>query len=326
MSSRPLPHPPAFAAGAALGQSRRRRRRLRDRALRLAVPYSLVTPATLVIAAILGYPIYYLIRLSFQRYGLFQLVRHAGEPIGTANYAHVLHDPLFWHVLLRTVVFTVVNVGLTMLLGTLVALLLVRVGAVVRLLITSGLVLVWSMPVVVACQLWIWMTDYQNGVLNYALTKLHLGDFLQHDWFVNNVEGLGVITSLVVWGAIPFVAITVYAGLSQVPQDLLEAAAIDGAHPLQSFRDVTFPILKPIFLMLTSLSIIWDFGVFTQPFLLRFSRPTPDYYLMSTYLYENSISIHEYGLGSAIAILMLLIMLALSFFYVRQMVRIGEVR
>ena len=89
---------------------------------------------------------------------------------------------------------------------------------------------------------------------------------------------------------------------------------------------MTFPILKPIFLILTSLSIIWDFGVFTQPFLLLNSRPNTDYYLMSIYLYEKSIGLHEYGLGSAIAIVMVLILLVLSGFYVRQMVRTGEVR
>ena len=77
-----------------------------------------------------------------------------------------------------------------------------------------------------------------------------------------------MVTALIVWGAIPFVTITVYAGLAQVPRELVEAAEIDGAGPLRVFRDVTYPVLKPILLILTSLSIIWDFGVFTQPWLL----------------------------------------------------------
>ena len=77
-----------------------------------------------------------------------------------------------------------------------------------------------------------------------------------------------MVTLLIVWGALPFVAITLYAGLAQVPRELVEAAEIDGAGPWRVFRDVTFPILKPILLILTSLSIIWDFGVFTQPYLL----------------------------------------------------------
>jgi N,N'-diacetylchitobiose transport system permease protein len=310
------------AAGVPLALRRRRRLRV----ARSLGPYALLAPSLVVIGAILAYPLYFLVRLSFQHYGLFELIRHKGQYVGLHNWGVVLHDGVFWHTLLRTIVFTAVNVGLTMVLGTLIALLLVQVSGVVRVMITAALVLAWSMPVVVAVQLWYWMTNFQNGVLNYVLTQLHVGDYIGHDWYATPTSALGLTTSLIVWGAIPFVTITVYAGLAQVPHELLEAAAVDGAGPLRRFRDITFPVLKPIFLILTSLSIIWDFGVFTQPFLLLQSRPNPDYYLMSIYLYEKSIGLHEYGLGSAIALLMLAIVLILSFFYVRQMVRIGDVR
>jgi len=309
-----------------LGTSRRRRRFSRERIVRFVSPFALIAPAVIVIIAVLAYPLYFLVTLSFQRYGLFQLIAHQGTWIGLDNYRTLFHDHVFWATLQRTIVFTIINVGLTMVLGTLIALLLVRVSGWVRVLITSGLVLAWAMPVVVAVQVWYWMTNYENGVLNYMLTKLGIGDFVQHDWYATPTSALGITTSLIVWGAIPFVTITVYAGLAQVPGDLFEAAAVDGAGAFRVFRDVTFPVLKPIFLILTSLSIIWDFGVFTQPFLLLNSRPNEDYYLMSIYLYEKSIGIHEYGLGSAIAIVMVAIMLVLSFFYVRQMVRMGEVR
>jgi N,N'-diacetylchitobiose transport system permease protein len=322
----PLPAATSAAAGTHLGESRRRRRTSRARLIRFATPYGLIVPAAVVITLVLGFPLVDLVRLSFQRYGLFQLIAHKGVWIGLDNYSTLLHDPVFWATLRRTIVFTIVNVGLTMLLGTLIALLLVRVSGWVRILVTSGLVLAWAMPVVVAVQVWYWMTNYENGVLNYVLTKFGFGDYVQHDWYASPMSALAITTSLIVWGAIPFVTITVYAGLAQVPHDLYEAASVDGAGPFRTFRDVTFPVLKPIFLILTSLSIIWDFGVFTQPFLLLNSRPNEDYYLMSIYLYEKSIGIHEYGLGSAIAIVMVGIMLVLSFFYVRQMVRIGEVR
>jgi N,N'-diacetylchitobiose transport system permease protein len=312
------------AAGAA--PALRRRRLTRRAFVRAASPYALLAPSIFVIAAILAYPLYFLVRLSFERYGLFQLIAHKGEWVGLHNFGLVLHDGVFWHTLLRTIVFTAVNVGLTMVLGTLVALLLVQVSSVVRVLITSALVLAWAMPVVVAVQLWYWMTNFQNGVVNYVLTNLHAGDYIGHDWYASPTSALGITTSLIVWGAIPFVTITVYAGLAQVPRELIEAAAVDGAGALRRFRDITFPVLKPIFLILTSLSIIWDFGVFTQPFLLLQSRPNPDYYLMSIYLFEKSIGLHEYGLGSAIALLMLGIVLVLSAFYVRQMVRMGEVK
>ena len=118
---------------------------------------------------------------------------------------------------------------------------------------------------------------------------------------------------------------TVYAGLSQVPHELVEAAEIDGARPWRVFRDVTVPILKPIFLILTSLSIIWDFGVFTQPFLLiDQTRINATNELMGIYLYEEGYVKTDFGRGAAISILMLLIVAVLSIVYVRKMVRTGD--
>ena len=276
------------------------------------------------IAVILGYPLYYLVRLSLQQYGLFELIRHQGIDVGLANYRSVLHDQIFWHTLVRTVVFTVANVGLTMVLGLLIALLLVRVSKPVRLLLSSGLVLVWSMPVVVAVQVWYWMTNFENGVVNYALTQLHLGSFEQHDWYASTFSQLSMVTLLIVWGALPFVAITLYAGLAQVPSDLLEAASVDGAGSWMKFRDITLPILRPILLILTSLSIIWDFGVFTQPYLLiGQSNITSGNFLMSSYLFEEGYFKSDYGRGAAISLLMLAIVGVLSIVYVRRMVRVG---
>jgi N,N'-diacetylchitobiose transport system permease protein len=278
----------------------------------------------ITIALILGYPLYYLVRLSLQQYGLFELIRHKGIGVGLANYRSVLHDQIFWHTLVRTIVFTAANVVLTMVLGLLVALLLVRVSKPVRLLLSSSLVLVWSMPVVVAVQVWYWMTNFENGVVNYVLTQLHLGSFEQHDWYASTFSQLSMVTLLIVWGALPFVAITLYAALAQVPNDLLEAASVDGAGAWMKFRDITLPILRPILLILTSLSIIWDFGVFTQPYLLiGQSKVTPGNFLMSIYLFEEGYFKSDYGRGAAISLLMLAIVGVLSIVYVRRMVRIG---
>ncbi|HEV7641222.1 MAG TPA: sugar ABC transporter permease [Gaiellaceae bacterium] len=295
------------------------------RALQGSAPYALILPVVAVIGVILGYPLYWLAKLSLQRYGLFELIRHQGVSVGLDNYRSVLQDSVFWRTLLRTVVFTAVNVGLTLGLGMLLALLLVRVSTFVRIALSSGLVLVWSMPVVVAVQVFYWMTNYQNGVVNYALTTLHLGNYSQHDWYATTFSQLGVITLLIVWGALPFVVITLYAGLAQVPHDLVEAAEVDGARPWRIFLDITLPILRPILLILTSLSIIWDFGVFTQPYLLiGQSKINSGNYLMSIYLFEEGYFKSNFGRGAAISILMLLIVAVLSVVYVRKMVRIGD--
>jgi N,N'-diacetylchitobiose transport system permease protein len=304
--------------------SRRRRPVTRRRVGSALAPYALVAPTAAIIGAVLAYPLYLLVRLSFQKYGLFELVRHQGKPIGFGNYTRIVHDHEFWTVLARTVAFTVVNVGLTIVLGTAIALLLTKLGRAMRLLLTTGLVLVWAMPPVVAVNIWRWMVDYEFGVANWTLTKLHVGNFLHYDWFANPWTGFGVITAVVVWGAIPFVAITVYAGLAQVPQELLEAARIDGARGWNVFREVTLPLLMPIFVILISLSIIWDFQVFIQVWIMLGERPSSDYFLLSMYSFVESFRISEYGFGAAIAVVMVLVMFGATLVYIRQMVRTGE--
>jgi N,N'-diacetylchitobiose transport system permease protein len=313
------------AAAGTLWGTTRRRRRFWNRTLPGAVPNGLIFPVLVVIGVILGYPLYWLVKLSTQRYGLFELIRHQGVSVGLDNYSSVLHDGVFWRTLLRTVVFTAVNVTLTMGIGMLLALLLVRVSTIVRVLLSAGLVLVWSMPVVVAVQVWYWMTNYENGVVNYVLSHLGIGDFYQHDWYATTFSQLSIVTLLIVWGALPFVVITLYAALAQVPPDLVEAAEVDGARGWRIFLDITLPILRPILLILTSLSIIWDFGVFTQPYLLiGQSKITSGNYLMSIYLFEEGYFKSDFGRGAAISILMLLMVAVLSVAYVRKMVRIGD--
>jgi N,N'-diacetylchitobiose transport system permease protein len=303
----------------------RRRRFSRRRVGQAAAPYVLLLPAAAVIGLVLAYPLFLLGKMSFQKYGLFELIRHKGHWIGTANYASIFHDGTFWHVVLRTIAFTTVCVSLTMVLGTAIALLLLQVSRWMRIALTTGLVLVWAVPVIVAVNIWRWMVDYQFGVLNWTLTKLHLGDFARYDWFENPWTGFAVFTALIVWGAIPFVTITVYAGLAQVPQELLEAAAIDGAKPWRVFREVTMPLLMPIFVILTSLSIIWDFQVFQQIWVMLDARPSSDYYVMAIYAFHQSFQISEYGLGASIAVVMVLFMFAATLLYLRQMLRTGEV-
>ena len=281
----------------------------------------------MTVGVVLGYPIYNLVRLSFQHYGLFELIQHKGTPAGLSNYGSIFHDQVFWHTLIRTAIFTVVNVALTIVIGTMFALLLVRVSRVVQILLTSTLVLVWSMPVVVAVQVWLWVTDYENGILNYVLTQFRLGDYYHHDWYATTFSQLSVVTAVIVWGAIPFVTITVYAALAQVPNELVEAAEIDGARPWRVFFDVTFPIIKPVLLILTSLSIIWDFAVFTQPFLIiGQSKLHPGNFLMGVYLFEEGYLKTDFGRGAAISLVMLLIVAAMSVFYVRRMVKIGDLQ
>jgi N,N'-diacetylchitobiose transport system permease protein len=300
------------------------RRRWRHRVELL--PYALIAPSVALIAGILAFPLGMLVWLSLQNYGLRELIAHQGEWVGLANYMTILSDPLFHQVVVRTLLFTLACVALTLVLSTLISLLLLRVRQAVRVLLASALVFVWATPVIVTVDIWQWMFDYEFGVINYALTQLHLGNYIHHNWFDNPVQGLSVIALIVVWGAIPFVTITLFAGLLQVPSDILDAAKVDGANAWQSFWHVTVPILMPIFLIVTCLSTIWDFGVFNQIYVLLNQRPSSDYYLIAIYSYRESFGVSKYGLGATIAVIMVFILVAVTFFYVKQTLEAAELK
>lgn len=299
----------------------RRRPGARARRLRPLVPYTLLAPALLVLAAILGFPLYRLLSLSFQQYGLKELFAGRGTFIGLRNYQDILTDPFFWTVVARTMVFAGVAVGLTMGLGTLVALLLRNLARPMRVLVTAGLVAAWAMPTLTAISIWQWMFDFEFGVVNWLLTRLGVDGFEQHNWFDQPLQGFTVIMIVVVWGALPFVAITLHAGLTQVPAELEEAARVDGAGAWQVFRHITLPVMKPIFLILATLSTIWDFKVFTQIWVLLNQRPSREYFLLGIWSYSESFGVTRYGKGAAIAVIMVILLLLVTSFYVRQMLR-----
>jgi N,N'-diacetylchitobiose transport system permease protein len=291
---------------------------------RRLLPYALIAPALVAIIGVLGYPMGMLLWMSTQHYGLRELFQHEGQFVGLANYTTILSDPEFRYVVEVSVIFTIVNVGLSMFLATGIALLLERVSRPVRVLLSAGLVLVWATPVVPAIDLWQWMFDYEFGVVNWLLTHLGAGDFIHHNWFENPLQGFTVITVIVVWGAIPFLTLLLYAGLTQVPRELVEAAEIDGARPWQVFAMVTIPILRPLFLILFSLSTIWDFQVFNQVWILLDQRPGKDYFVISVYSFQESFRVSQFGLGSAIAVLLVAILVLVTFVYVRETVRSTE--
>lgn len=309
-------------AGTASPPAPDRSRRWRRESL---LPYLLLGPSLLILAAVLAYPLVQLIVISLQRYRLRELIHGGAAWIGLGNYQAVLGDPFFWTVLLRTVVFTAVAVGLTVTLATGIAFLMRAMHAWVRVLLQSVLVLVWAMPALVSVAVWQWLFDFDFGVVNWALEALGLNGFRQHNWFADPVQGFTVIIGLVVWGALPFVVITLYAGISQLPRELEEAARVDGAGGWRTFRQVTFPILRPIYVIVTSLSMIWDFGVFQQVYVLLNGRPSKDYYLIGIYSFVESFGVNDYGKGSAIAVIMVAVLLVGSVVYIRQMVRLGEV-
>jgi N,N'-diacetylchitobiose transport system permease protein len=278
-----------------------------------------------MIVWLLGWPMLRMLILSFQELGRRQLFQDLAPPwVGLENYVKVLTDRTFWVIAGRTALFTVVSVGLTVVIGLAVALLMRRVRPGVRIAMIVAMMFVWAMPQLVAAQIFRWLVDADFGVINYMLTQVGL-DYVNHSWFAEPLEGWVVITGLVVWAGIPFIAITLNAGLTQVPKELLEAATVDGATPWQALRNITLPILRQLIVIVTTLSVIWNFGVFTQPWVIRNGQPEPGYQVLATYAYTTAFKSGNYSLGSAISIITVILLFAVMAYYIRQMFKIGDV-
>ncbi|HKE64530.1 MAG TPA: sugar ABC transporter permease [Micromonosporaceae bacterium] len=291
------------------------------------LPYLLVLPAMLAVIAYMAYPLYRMVILTThktQLAGRFAPVPPPPKFVGWQNFKTVLTDGTFWQVVLNTVVFTVTAVALSMLISLAVALLMRRVSGWARIVLTISLVFVWAVPTIVATQVFAWLFDSDFGIVNALIDKLPGVYFQNHSWFSTSLQGWFVITALVLWGAIPFLALTLYAGLTQVPLELVEAATIDGANSWHVLRSVLLPVLRPLLIIATTLSAIWDFNVFNQIFALRNTQPEKSYWTIGIYAYEKAFVQSDYNTGATISLLTMVLLLGVMVFYVRQMITIGE--
>ena len=286
-----------------------------------SLPYLLIGPAVLALCLALGYPLVRQLVLSFQEFGLAQQFGRPPEWVGLANYRELLTDAYLWRVTARTVTFCLVNAAVTMVLGVGLALVMRAMSTPVRLLTQTGLLLAWAMPVVASLTVWQWLFDTQYGVVNYVLTSMG-GDFEGHGWLLRPLSFFFVATVVVVWMSVPFVAFTVYAALTQLPGELLEAAEIDGAGMVQRLRYVILPTIRTVLLVVGLLQIIWDLRVFTQVYILQeaggSARATN---LLGTYIYRLGIGGGDFGTSAAVAVFMLALTVVLTAPYVRSMLR-----
>jgi ABC-type sugar transport system permease subunit len=295
-------------------------------------PYVLLVPSILAVGIMIVYPTVQIGVHSFQNYGLPQVT--GVQPItwaGFSNYTEILHDPVFWSSLRISLVFAAVVVPLTLITGTLVGLLLNRLGRKMTAFVSSAAMLAWATPAVTASVIFYWLVNPDGGLVDWTLTKLPgwLGGgahWAQYSWTNSTLPAYTVLTVLLVWQSFPFIAVSVLAGLKTVPSELLESAKVDGATPWRAFWRVTFPLLKPIYLVLLLLSVIWDFGVFTQVYMI-IGPGNLDEYNLGMYAYEKAVSAPpSYSIASALAFVLTVILLVITVGYVRSSIRQGAIK
>jgi N,N'-diacetylchitobiose transport system permease protein len=294
-------------------------------ATRLLFHYLPLLPSLFAFLVLLGYPVLLAVLISLQKMGLRELVQRTTVWIGFDNYATILTDPTFWAIAVRTLAFTAVNVALTMVIGTLVALLLGALGKWLRLALSVSLILAWATPALTASVIFQWLFDSKFGVVNWAFTGVGiLGDYTNHSWFATGLSTFGVITLLIAWQAIPFVAFSLRAGILSIPTEQYEAARVDGATDRAIFRRITVPSILPLFMILVFLSAIWDFKVFTQIWTVRQGGPAGETTTLAIYAYLKGIAGAQYGLASAVAVVMVILLALVLIPYIRTMLRTQE--
>ena len=314
------------------GERAKSRRRLSPRARHAFIPYFLILPSVAVLAVVLLWPIGQMLWISLHDYGLRQLQGQEAQWNNFGHYLHVLTDERFWSIFRNTILVCLAMVVLTMVLGTLVGLLMHRLPRWASTTLGIGLMLAWATPVISAAIVYRWLFDTRYGLFNAILTSLP--DWLvgsgwqEFNWLSSPSTLFPILVITVVWQSFPFVAISVLAGLKSIPSELYEAARIDGANGWTAFWSVTVPMLRPLFALLLVLQIIWDFRIFTQLFILGGGVTNREIALIPTYIYQLGFASTppNYGMGSAIAVIMTVLVLVISAYYLRTMIRQEEAR
>ncbi|WP_307813735.1 sugar ABC transporter permease [Streptomyces sp. N35] len=279
----------------------------------------------MVLAGLLLYPIFQVGKISLQDWEV-TFGGGVGEFTGFDHYSELLSSELLWKTVMpNTVFFAVACVGLTVVLGTLVALLLNRLGSTWRAICSVSILAAWAMPAVTGTYVWIWLFQPEDGMFSQLAGALGLIDPATTNWFTERLPFYAIATLNVVHHGFPFVAITVFAGLLTIPRELYEAGMIDGANAWQRFWKITVPTIRPVFLVVTILSTIWDFKVFTQVFLMPGgSGSNEEVYNLGVYSYNQAFGQDDYGAGSAAAVLLTLLLLLITIVYIRTLFRQGE--
>ncbi len=280
-------------------------------------PYVLLLPAFIILAGFFLYPFLYNIGLSFQKISLFQLAK-GGEWVGLENFKELLKDPLTHLTLKNTVVWlTIATVGLRLILGMGFALLLNT--SVLRRWHLQGLarsltLIPWVTPPVVAVAAWKWLLHPRYGAINQILYDLRIIDS-GIPFLVKASTVWGAVVTIIVWRELPFVIISLLAGLQSIPNELYEAARVDGASARQIFRHVTLPTLRPILVIVIMLTTIWTYNNFVYVWLTTQGGPGNFTQVLATQMYTEAFVNYRLGYGASVGVLMSFIMAIFAIVY-----------
>ncbi|MCK4415067.1 MAG: sugar ABC transporter permease [Candidatus Eisenbacteria sp.] len=289
--------------------------------VRYRLPYALLLPTALVIAAVILYPFLYNFWISLSNMSLYH-VRDA-HLIGFDNYGKIFLESELYTVLAKTIAWTGINVFFHVVIGVGVALLLnqqVRGRGIFRAL----LILPWAMPQYIVALTWRGMFNYQYGAINLILERFGIDPV---PWLSHETGAFAAATITNIWLGFPFMMIIALGGLQSIPDELYEAASIDGASAWQKLRRVTIPMLKPIMVPAISLGTIWTFNNLNVIWLVtRGGEPADQTHILVTYVYKAAFSYYRYGYAAAFSVMIFLVLLGFILWYMKTTRVLAEAR
>ncbi|WP_394250984.1 carbohydrate ABC transporter permease [Arthrobacter pityocampae] len=296
------PPDPETLLGGALPRKRRQLRRAGE-------SYGFLAPTLILLFVLMIVPIVMVIGYSFQDN---VILKSSSKFTGTANYVTVLTDPAFWKATGNTVFFSTVSVAVHLVLGLTFAMLLNSplISVTSRAVFRALYVLPWLFTAAVIAVLWRMLLS-PNGIVNFLLTT-------DVEWLADPQLALGTVTFINIWAGYPFFMVSLLAGLQGIPQDLHEAASIDGASHVQRFWNVTIPQLRPIIISLVLLDLIWTSQQFALIWLTTGGGPIDVTEMLSTYTYKLAFANYDFSLAATAAVLILLMSMILAVLYVRH--------
>ena len=267
---------------------------------------TLSAPAFIVMVFVTAYPLVYAVVLSLYNY---RLTDPAGRSfVGLENYVTVLSDPVWWSDFATTLVITVVSVAVELVLGFGFAFVMYRVLAG-RSLVRTGILIPYGIITVASAFIWRYAFQLDSGFVNQWLG---LGDF---NWFGQRWSSLFVIILSEIWKTTPFISLLLLAGLVQIPEELQEAARVDGATAAQRLRRVTLPNMKAAIMVALLFRTLDAWRIFDNPFVMTAGANKTE--TLSFLAYRQNVTLVNLGAGSAISVLLFLTVVVIAFIFVK---------
>lgn len=264
---------------------------------RARTAWMFLAPSLIVVLLVAGYPLFRTIELSLTQTNLLQFPLKS-HYVGLQNYKYLFQDAQWWRSVQNTVIFTVFSVGIETILGLGIAL-LVNARFPGRGAMRTAMLIPWAIPTVVSAQMWRWMYNDVYGVVNDIIMKLGLSH-TSYAWLANPRLMLPAVISVDVWKTTPFMALLLLAGLQTIPNELYEAARVDGATAWQNFVRVTLPLLRPALLIALIFRTLDALRVFDVIYVMTGTNPTT--MSMAVYSRQQLVDFGALGYGSALSV------------------------